>query len=332
MIKRASGYRRSPKEGVLNRYDNSQKEDLETPCVWGLTGLRGSGKTYLIAQYLLHSQRRAIPLYDRIWIVTSSWQSNRTYWQEFIDDEDAFYPTDEALKAIMDQINGERDAWNDYVKELRFYDEVCDKLANFVDMDDDTTVKAMRLGYLEPGSWLNGNKPPPPQWKRDIVRPAQTLVILDDIIGTSGVGQAAITMRLAIANRHVGGLAEVWRGKTGSRSAIGASIIYTSQVYKTNIGGIARPLRANCTHQTIFRIRDPASFQDVAQEIGSFVGRERFVKAYLLAIEAEHGSLTVTFKPPKPELQFRRGLGELILIPKKETFEELEGKDREVAP
>ena len=154
---------------------------------------------------------------------------------------------------------------------------------------------------------------------------------MDDIVGTSGVGQAAITMRLAIANRHVGGLAEVWKGKHGSRSAIGASIIYTSQVFKTAIGGVARPLRANCTHQTVFRIRDPNSFSDVAQEIGSFVGRERFVRAYLLAIEAEHGSLTVTFKPPKPDLQFRRGLGELIIIPKKETYEELEGRDREVS-
>ena len=94
MLKPANGYKGIPKQGVSNLYYNENPDDLQAPCVWSLTGLRGSGKSYIISQYLMHSQKRRVPLYDRVFIVTPSWKSNRSYWVDYIDDENAKQPTE----------------------------------------------------------------------------------------------------------------------------------------------------------------------------------------------------------------------------------------------
>ena len=324
MLKPANGYKGVPKQGVSNLYYNEIADDLQAPCVWSLTGLRGSGKSYIISQYLMHSQKRRVPLYDRVFIVTPSWKSNRSYWVDYIDDESAKQPTEQAVAEIMEELETERDEWDAYVREMRTYKDVTKKICDGSELTDDEAVDALRRGYLEPETWLNGG-PPPPQWKRSQIRPAQCCLIFDDCLGHTQMMGSPSVMKLAIMNRHLGGLEEPFKFKGNIRTAIGCSVLYATQVFKATQGGPAKPLRANNTHATIFRVRDPGTFDDVATEMGSFVGKSRFVQAYKLATSVDHGSLTVTFKPQRPELQFRRGLGELIVIQDKEAFEELEG-------
>ena len=120
-------------------------------------------------------------------------------------------------------------------------------------------------------------------------------------------------------------LEEPFKHKGNVRTAIGCSVLYATQVFKATQGGPAKPLRANNTHATVFRIRDPSTFDDVATDMGSFVGRARFVQAYKLATAVDHDSLTTTFKPQRPEFQFRRGLGELIIIPDKSSAVQKDG-------
>ena len=234
------------------------------------------------------------------------------------DDESAKEPTEQAVAEILAEIEAERSDWDAYVRELRAYMEITKKLCNGADLSDDEAMTALRRGYLETDTWLDGKKPPPPQWKRVPVRPAQCCLIFDDCLGHTQMMGSPSVMKLAIMNRHLCGLEEPFKYKGNVRTAIGCSVLYATQVFKATQGGPAKPLRANNTHATVFRIRDPNTLDDVATEIGSFVGRCRFMQAYKVATSVEHGSLTVTFKPQRPDLQFRRGLGELIVIPDKE--------------
>lgn len=324
MLKKAKGYQVKPDEGVSNVYDNEQPDDLVTPCVWSLTGLRNSGKSYLMAQYLCHSQRRKVPLYDIVFIVTGSWDSNKTYWGEFIDEENAKRPTNRSIAEVLESIQQEKLDWDAYVVEMRAYKELLQKLKTDTPLTDEEAMHAYEKNLLDPSTWSNG-APVPPKWKRDIIRPAQCCLLFDDIIGSAdGVMSSRAAVQIGTLNRHIAGLAEPFKGKYGTRTAIGCSIIYGSQVFKTNAGGVARPLRANNTHATIFKIRDPKSFEDIAVEVGSFVGKARFVEAYKKAVSEEYGCLTVTFRPQRDDLEFRLGLSQLIIIPKKELFEELE--------
>ena len=69
MIQALDSYTDEPKRGVSNKYANEQKDDLTTPLLWGVFGVRNSGKSYLISKYVIHSQKRKVPLYDRVFTV-----------------------------------------------------------------------------------------------------------------------------------------------------------------------------------------------------------------------------------------------------------------------
>ena len=79
-------------------------------------------------------------------------------------------------------------------------------------------------------------------------------------------------------------------------------------------GGPARTMRENLTHATVFENRQPRQLGAIVEELGSSVDESRFLKAYSTAIKEPHGSVTLDFSPPRPELQFRLGLSKAIVV------------------
>ena len=105
---------------------------------------------------------------------------------------------------------------------------------------DEDIFKFDSLGWLD-------NSPDKPQWKYKKVRAPQSLVILDDILGSQVVHSPYFT-KVATLNRHIAGLKEPY----GERTACGFGVMFNSQTYSM-AQGVSRVLRENLTNMIIFK-------------------------------------------------------------------------------
>lgn len=316
MLQELDSYTQRPKEGVSNRYTNEFEDDLVAPLLWAVIGVRNSGKSFLVSQYVIHSQKRKIPLYDRIFMITPSYASNRSYWEPHIDEADVIEPDEEdAVGMIVNEVEREGEEWDDFVRQKRAFEDLKGKLRTNAQMTDEELITSLRLGLLDPSKWLEASGPKGPEWKREIERPAQALLILDDCLGSPKMMQSAQLSRIATLNRHIAPLEEAFVDKGGNvRTAVGLSVVFLSQTYKSKTGGPARLMRENLTHATIYETKQPKMLGAIVEELGSSVDESRFLKAYSTAIKEPYGSVTLDFKPPRPELQFRLGLSKAIVV------------------
>ena len=320
MLQHVPGYDTDPAQGVSNKYENERPYDLVAPVLLGVFGVRNSGKSFLVSKYVLGSQKRKRPLYDRIFMITPSFLSNRSYWEPYITEEDVREPSDTALLGIIDEVEQEARDWDEHVRKLKEYNSVIAKLRSNTQPSDEELAVALQSGWLEPEAWLGKKKPDPPEWKRHKPgvedRPAQSLLIMDDCLAQPQMLASPTLVRLAALNRHLAGLEEPFVSKSGNvRTSCALSVIFLSQTYKMAVGGPGRVLRENLTHCVVFENKHPAQLKSIAEEIGTAVDMKRFLKAYNLATKDKYGSVLVDFRPPRSELRFRKGLSEAIILP-----------------
>ena len=319
MLLHVGGYDEDPKQGVSNRYENERDGDLVSPLLLGVFGVRNSGKSFLVSKYLIASQKRKRPLYDRVFLISPSFVSNKSYWEPYISEEDTREPTDTALVEVIGEIEQEARDWDEFTRRLNEHKRVVSKMRNGSEPSDEELIVAMRNGWLEPAAWLNGNKPEPPEWKHHRPgfedRTAQSLLIMDDCLAQPQMLASPTLVRLAALNRHLAGLEEPFVSKSGNvRTSCALSVIFLSQTYKMSVGGPGRVLRENLTHAAVFENKHPAQLKAIAEELGTAVDVKRFMRAYALATKDKYGSVLVDFKPTRPELQFRKGLSEAIVV------------------
>ena len=166
---------------------------------------------------------------------------------------------------------------------------------------DEDIFEYDQLGWLE-------TTPDRPTWKYKKVRAPQSLVILDDILGSQVVHSPYFT-KVATLNRHIAGLKEPY----GERTACGLGVIFNSQTYSMN-QGVSRVLRENLTHMVIFKNKQEKQLQKMIDELAGAVNEVKFMEAYNYAIQDKHDSLLVSFKPHCPTHTFKRNLNELIIF------------------
>ena len=316
MIQQLSSYGDEPSQGVSNCYENEKKDDLVSPLLWGCFGVRNSGKSHLISKYVISSQKRKRPLYDRLFLVTPSFKSNESYWAPYITTADVKPPTDTALQEIIEECEQEAKDWQEHVELLEEYKDVINALKRGDELTDEQLITSIKYGWLD---WAGYNlPPPPPEWKYHKKghedRPAQCILIMDDCLAQPQMLSSPTLTKLGALNRHVAGLETPFVSKHGNvRTSIGLSVIFLSQSYRCQ-GGPGRILRENMTHATVFKNKQPKQFQSICEELGSSVDEERFKKAYEIATRDKYGCVTVDFKPVRDELQFRKGLNAAIIL------------------
>ena len=319
-------YGTEPQNTVDNKYDNEQADDIVAPFLWACVGIRASGKSYTVSTYLRWSQTvkkgvRSRPLYDEVFIISPSYKSNRDYWSDVIKEENWVLPEMCCVEHVIEKCEEEARKWDDYQRELKAYHEIVRKMQSNTELSEDELMVAMAQGLLNAEDWLAKRVPPPPVWERHVEneedRPAQMCLVIDDCLGQNALLNSTGLMRLACLNRHVAPFEEPWTSKrTGkTRSAIGLSLVYLTQTYRCQGPGPSRTLRENLTCASVWRNRQPKMLQSIVEELGSIVGQRRFALAYNEAVKEPHGCVTVEFKPNNPDLQFRRGLKEAIIVP-----------------
>jgi hypothetical protein len=98
--------------------------------------------------------------------------------------------------------------------------------------------------------------------------------------------------------------------------AIGVSLIFNMQAYKSAQGSLPKALRGNLTLLMLGRMKSEVDLKAVADEVAGEVDRETFFRVFKQATSAPHSFLLIDMHPkPEHPSMFRRGLDTFIIVP-----------------
>ena len=98
-------YTQEPDCGVTNEYPTPE-HSFKEPSLHMVVGQRTAGKSYLTSKIL--AQAKTDKTFDRIYIVTPSFNSNQSYFGKYINDDDVFEPTKESISNVISSVESDR--------------------------------------------------------------------------------------------------------------------------------------------------------------------------------------------------------------------------------
>ena len=262
---------------------------------------RGYGKGLITTAFL-----EKLAVIDRLIVVSPSALSNKALLdrlKKMLKPEDIHSDVNDitVIDRIIASVDKERDDLEEYLEKKKRYDRLMKGLRNesplFRVSDDDLLAS------------FDGNrfKPPEHTWGGRI--PCVT-VWFDDIFGSQlmlGRGARKIS-ELCIKHRHMGQLKE--------GGALGCSLIFNMQAYKSAQGGLPKALRGNLTLLMLGRMKSEKDLDAVADEVAGEVDRDTFYRVFAQATDRPHSFLVIDMHPKKDHpSQFRRGLDTFIIVP-----------------
>ena len=298
--KKVNSYDSNIENPVSNEYP-TKENSFKQPCLHFIVGQRTSGKSYLTSKML--AQTHKDKTFDRIYIITPSFNSNKSYFGKYIKEEDVFEPTKDSISKVIASVEADRDDWELYLKKVKDYKkfklEINDKK---IHISDDDVITYMEHGFFDKKK---------PEWKYKTIEPPKSLLIMDDVLGSPAILQSSGLTRIATLNRHMAPLEE----NHSNRSACGLAVIILCQSYKMQ-SGISRVLRENVSLLTLFKNKQPKQIEAIKEELANVVDIDCFDEAYETSTAEKHGSLTIDFAPKTPCKTFRKNLNEFIIFDK----------------
>jgi hypothetical protein len=257
---------------------------------------RGQGKTTFVVNLL-----EKMP-YDRIICVSPSIQSNRAIMSRLkIDPEDIYENPDDI--SVLDEIKGkvekERDDLEEYLEKKKLYKQLLNLLNkdDIFKIPDELLMLFYKNGSFEPPTHkYNGRKP-------------CIAVLFDDCLGsmlfTKGIRKLN---QMTIFHRHIGQL------KDGG--ALGCSLFFLSQSFRCSVGGVSKTIRGNTTSLAIGRTKSEKELDEVAEEVGAEVSKDKFLELHKKATgEDKYSYLFIDFsKKDEHPSMFRKNL-DVFLVP-----------------
>lgn len=313
-IKKIKEYSKTPKESISNQYP-TKKHSFKEPGIKIVVGTRGTGKSYTTAKIMLEAKKDK--LFDVTYFITPTFDSNKAHWDQFdIDEANVFYPNRDAIGKVLAAIEQDRDEFEDYLVEMEIYERFKRETKNkntIAQMEAENLNEYIRMGYVGENGYLN-NKIKKPEWKyKDIsgkIRPPTSLLVMDDVLGSTALSQSEAFTKLCIMNRHIAPLSQPF----DNRQALGCSVIILSQVYSAQ-NGIPRACRENATDLILFKNRQKGAMEKIKQELAGAVEEDEFEQAYLYATEGKHDNLCISFNADCPTKRYRKNLNEFIIFP-----------------
>lgn len=299
-------FHKPPPEALNNEYPTSHGQ-FRNPMLMMVCGVRNSGKSYTASKIIRDSNDEN--LYDVIYMVTPTYQSNKAQFQDLgIEEENVYYPTKDSIDKVIERVETDRDDWEAYQAEMAIYEKWIKVKKSRKDahrISDQDIEEFIASGYVtEEGDVVEIAKP---EWKYDTIRKPQSLLLLDDIIGSTALNQSSGLTKLAIMNRHVAPL----NGDEGG--SLGLSVILLTQTYKTT-NGISRAIRENCTELILFKQKGEKVLEGIISEMGGAIDPEQFTQAYNYALQDKHDNLCISFNPKCPTMRYRKNLNEFIIF------------------
>jgi len=259
-------------------------------------GKRGSGKSVAATNYIRMMK------YDRIFVISSTFDSNKKLMESLNIEEDDVYDPDNALVAIQSIISkceGERD---DYVR----YHELMKKHRRFKRLIKDINypIENIPEDLLESLDDIINL----PKHKYNRRKPVMALFV-DDCQSTA-LFRTPKFLNLITRHRHIAPLPE--------GGALGLSVFIAIQNYRAQAGGCPRAVRNNCTALCIFKIQDHKELEEIYDGVAGEITRDEFDQAYEYAIEEDHSFMLIDFHPKPNHSMFRKRFDEFIWFSKEE--------------
>ncbi len=298
-VKKLNIYNQNPDKGVSNEY-STPPDAFRQPCLWYISAVRNSGKSYLCSKFL--AQAKKDKTFHKIYMITPSFASNRSYFGKYVDEEDVFEPTKESISNVIERVEADRDEWEEYLEQKERYKDFVKMMKQkkpISHYNEDDLLMYYDMGFMEE----------PPKYKYN--EPVKSLLILDDVINSPAILQSSGLGKLATLNRHIAPLKKEYN----NRSACGLAVIILSQSYRCGSGqGIGRLIRENLSLFTLFENKQEKQMQAIEDEIGSVIDINKFREAYKIATKEKYGNLTIDFSAKCPSKIFRKNLNECIIF------------------
>lgn len=300
-------FTKPPPKAFNNEYSTSHYQ-FRNPMLMMVCGVRNSGKGYTVSKIVRDANMES--LYDVIYFVSPTFQSNKAQFGDLnIQEENVFYPTKDCIEKVIARVEQDRDDWEQYVAEMEIYKKWIRKVKTRKSMrqiSDEEVEEFVTVGYLTmEGDVSESIKMP--EWKYDKIRKPQSLLVLDDVLGSGALNHSAGLTKLAIMNRHIGQLS----GEEGG--SLGLSVIIQTQSYCTT-QGVSRAIRENLTELILFQNKQEKVMEKIIDELGGAVDEDQFREAYEYALKDKHDNLCISFNPKCPTLRYRRNLNEFIIF------------------
>ena len=265
-------------------------------------GKRGSGK--MVASVNLLEKLQVV---DRLFYVSPSANSNSTALarlSKMLSPEDMYSNVNDIsiLTDIVNKIEKERDDYEEYHRKLKLYNEGKRKV------NSDQPLFSIPDEYLLQFS----EGPPKHRWNG---RVPCIVIYFDDIIGSQllqGKGAREIS-RICLYHRHLGGFTD-----PKMSGAVGASLLFNTQVLKTSIGGMSKALRNNLTLILLFKTKSGKELEELASEVSGEVSEQVFYDVVRQAHQQPHDFLMIDLHkkanhPGVGSVAFRRNFDEFII-------------------
>ena len=137
------------------------------------------------------------------------------------------------------------------------------------------------------------------------------VIYFDHVIGSQlmlGKGAREVA-RLCLYHRHLGGFTD-----PKEHGAVGASLLFNAQAWKTSVGGLPKALRNNLTLMMLFKTKSAKELQEIAEEVSGEVSEETFYDVYRQAVREPHDFLLIDLhKKSNHPSAFRRNFNEFIV-------------------
>ena len=262
---------------------------------------RGYGKGLITTAFL-----EKLQVIDRLIVVSPSASSNKALLdrlKQMLDPSDIYTDVNDigVIDKIIEKIDKERDDYEAYHEKLKRYKRLMNGLksdAPLFRLSDDDLLSSFDGGRFKPPEHKWGGKKP------------CICVWFDDIFGSQlmlGRGARKIS-EMCIKHRHISQLKE--------GGAIGCSLIFNMQAYKSAQGGLPKALRGNLTLLMLGRMKSEVDLNAVADEVAGEVDRETFFRVFKQATNVPHSFLVIDMHPkPEHPSMFRRGLNTFIVVP-----------------
>jgi hypothetical protein len=265
------------------------------------SGKRGGGKSVAVANLIRLCKERGY--LDRVILITPTFASNQEIWAICGVTKlgpDVMEPSRGVLAQVAEaEAEAEADDWDRFLQEKKEWQRVQKDLTSGKDLSKLWTEGAF-LRYESLG-WFDDAAPKRPVWKYKEERPPRLAAVIDDCMGTDLLLPSAGLMNFFIKHRHLG------RG-------LGCSVFMLVQSYCAQ-GGIARPIRENCTLLALFKMRDVNQRAKLLEEADLGLTEAQFAALTDYAWSKPFGFLCVDFSPEDDSMRFRSGFDEILSPP-----------------
>ena len=269
-----------------------------------VVGKRGSGKTVFIVNFLrMMKEQNCL---DKLILITPTYESNKNNFKGLPVDEDLILdPNDpNVIQKVRDIVDYERDLLDQYYEKMDRWNELMKQIKSRrpIDEIDEFLLEEFGEEMQKPTHYLHGRKP-------------VICCFVDDALGTKIYGSKSGLSNLVILHRHLG-------VSKALGSALGITMIFATQSYKSNVYGISPTIRNNCTSIAVFQTKSDKELQGIAEEVGGFASKDEFMSVYNQAMtecgcgcKAEHNVLFIDTSPHEGNSNFRKNMN-CMLYPK----------------